>query len=464
LFGTQVGDYIDKHWYKIKNNPLFIPIASIFRKGKGNNIFSRTFSNFMSFFHKLFNTFIGFFIKPFVYFFKVVNKTLFKLKNTLGNFRKMAQVTRNLFQKTVEKTASRINNSYAAITYFQEKLKVIIKKQSAMFSLFKQFTTSLNMVLYSFVKGPVPRIVNFMTYYGILMMTFLAMCILCVVGGPFVKMVACPVCAICFDQDTLIQTVKGTIPIKNITIGDILADNSKVQGVLKVRTGNNKMYNYNDIIVSGSHLVKEGRIWIRVKDSLRAKHIKYHKDNILYCLNTTSNKIPIGKTIFADYKETDNNIVQGYIDKYILNSLNRQDSTHIMPLNGANISGFSKNTIIQTFNGPVYISNIKIGDMFLGGEVCVGVIKSHARNINLYKYCNIVISGSNIVYKDNTWLRVREIENLEKLTNEKYIYHIITDKGVFSIKNILFRDFCETNDIGVNNKIDTLVENYLNLG
>lgn len=122
------SNYIIKNWYNLKDNPnsaVFTPFVNTKK-----NIFSGILSNFIQYFTKIFKSFIGLFIKPFVYFIKLISKTLFSIKTTLNKFRNMAQVLRELFKVTVEKTADRINNSYSAILYLQEKIKLLIKKQS----------------------------------------------------------------------------------------------------------------------------------------------------------------------------------------------------------------------------------------------------------------------------------------------------------------------------------------------
>ena len=46
--------------------------------------------------------------------------------------------------------------------------------------------------------------------------------------------------------------------------------------------------------------------------------------------------------------------------------------------------------------------------------------------------------------------------------NDKYLYHVMFNKNIINIDNIIMRDFIETNDVDVNLKIDIMVENNLN--
>ena len=108
------NSYVVKNWYSLKNNPNASPLSPLVHKDKG--AISSMLHNFIHYFTKLFRQFIGLFLKPFHYFITLINKTLHSIKTSLDKFRKMAQVIRELFRVTVEKTADRINNSIIIIT------------------------------------------------------------------------------------------------------------------------------------------------------------------------------------------------------------------------------------------------------------------------------------------------------------------------------------------------------------
>ena len=75
-------------------------------------------------------------------------------------------------------------NSYSAI-YFQEKLKLLIKKQSAMFEVLMQFTKTLPLLMYSFSRGPIPRFGLWLAKYVGAMIAVIVICLACIFGGPF---------------------------------------------------------------------------------------------------------------------------------------------------------------------------------------------------------------------------------------------------------------------------------------
>ena len=52
-----------------------------------------------------------------------IAKAVNGIKNIVDTFRNMSKIVREMFAALVENTVKRMSNSYAAITYFQEKLK-----------------------------------------------------------------------------------------------------------------------------------------------------------------------------------------------------------------------------------------------------------------------------------------------------------------------------------------------------
>jgi hypothetical protein len=82
------------------------------------------------------------------------------------------------------------------------------------------------------------------------------------------------------------------------------------------------MYKYNNIILAGSHLVKENNKWIRVEESNKSIKFDYKKEHI-YCLSTETATINIDNNIYADYLETVNYSVIKNMFNLILNHLNK---------------------------------------------------------------------------------------------------------------------------------------------
>jgi hypothetical protein len=118
----------------------------------------------------------------------------------------------------------------------------------------------------------------------------------------------------CFHPDTNIKLKNGNIvKIKDINLGDILDNGSVVQATMKIDNTNKETYedlyviknkgvNGEDILVTGSHLVSQDRIFVNVKDYKDAV-ISDIKTNVLSCLITSDHRIKIGSKLFWDWED-----------------------------------------------------------------------------------------------------------------------------------------------------------------
>ena len=146
--------------------------------------------------------------------------------------------------------------------------------------------------------------------------------------------------ALCFHPETRIHKMDGTsCAIREVQMDDVLLYNTSIISIMKINNVN-KAGQYNDkmyevprkyideqcdknadknILVSGSHLIynPNTRTFVKVKDFPSAVESKINS-NILYCMITSTNVIPIGGHIFHDWE--DNN---GSNSKNIVLSVNK---------------------------------------------------------------------------------------------------------------------------------------------
>lgn len=459
-----IKHYINDNWNYFKDKPYILPFTGFLRGNIDNkhpmNSIQRTIHNINLFFTKVFNSFIKLFTKPFFYFFKLVTRVISELKNTIDKFRNMAAVIRKLFKETVESTVKRISNSYAAVVYFQEKFKLILRKQAAMFAVFKQFAQSMKFLLYSFGHGPVPKLINFLMYYTTLMIVMLVLCVLCIFDIPFVSWIICPICAICFDEKTPIKLNDGKITeIKNLKLKQKIYQGGTIEGIIRVISGKTDMYNYKNTLVSGSHLIFESNQWKRVEDSLQAQKVEYDESKILHCLITENNLIVSGKNKFSDYQETNDSLINLSIQRIISKHLNKGNLVQSYDdICHQYYWGFSENTLIDNKK----ITDINIGDIVNNKKV-LGKVELNGSNVIWYLYKNILVSGSQLVNENGLWLRVHQSKYSEKLDYSfDKMYHLIIENNEIIINGIKFTDFCETCDENVNEEIDNLVLTHKN--
>ena len=99
--------------------------------------------------------------------------------------------------------------------------------------------------------------------------------------------------------------------MKDINLGDILEDGSKVTAVMKIDNDQKeKLYRFDkagvndeNIYVTGSHLINENGKYICVKDHPRAILETEKKLKWFSCLITNTHKIKVGREIFWDWED-----------------------------------------------------------------------------------------------------------------------------------------------------------------
>ena len=112
----------------------------------------------------------------------------------------------------------------------------------------------------------------------------------------------------CFSPETLIKLQNGeTRAMKNLELGDILVNGSIVKATMQIKNESDTYYKLpGDILVTGSHYIKDGDTYKQVKNFSKAEATS-QLDPIVSCLITNDHKIPVGDFIFWDWED---NLVQ----------------------------------------------------------------------------------------------------------------------------------------------------------
>jgi hypothetical protein len=464
IFRDKTKEYLNQNWRRIRCYPHIIPIAGISDGVNGNGFIDKTINNFNACSSGFIKSSLDIFMKPLMELLEGLKKGLYSIKNALDVFRRMSKVLREMFATLVENTSKRMANSYSAIIYFQEKLKLLIKKQTAMFEVLSQFASTLPFIMYSFSNGPIPRFGMWLSrYVGVLIAVFV-ICLACLFGGPFTKMVACPICAVCFPGDTMIELENNEEKeIRKLNIGDQIKNNT-ITGKIFIKKHAADTYEYKGTIVSGSHLVFENNLWIRVEDSTLSKVKPLNTE--LYCLITSDNTIFSNNTKFRDYEEIKDKDIKLSINykfaKYINNNLGYIKTSE--DINHSYYWGFSDDTVINLNNEPVKLRNIIDNPEKYDDILGVVEIKDNAI---MYDYKGVTVSGNTLVYENKLWVRVFQSIYSTKTTSVNKTYNIITKDSIVRVNSgpnmCIFRDFIESNHDSINDVTDNMVTDRLNL-
>jgi hypothetical protein len=165
--------------------------------------------------------------------------------------------------------------------------------------------------------------------------------------------------------------------IKDINVGEKLWNGSYVTAKIKVLSSDLQIYNLNNNLVSGTHLLKFENKWIRVKDHPWATKVSYNKE-YLYCLNTSNKIIEISNIIFSDWDEINDDEKIGYF-KNLLNIKNLENIHEFLD------DGFEENTLIKLVKNEKEIKNIMMGDILENGSIVYGLVEIEASKLRKYK-------------------------------------------------------------------------------
>ena len=265
--------------------------------------------------------------------------------------------------------------------------------------------------------------------------------------------------SICFSKNTKL-TSNGPKSVSEVKLGDTLDNCGEITAIIETTGKDVPLFDLEGVEVSGSHLVQSGNKYIEVAHDPRSKKIETRSD-ILYCFNTTSNKIPVytpEKTIiFRDWEEISDDDEQGkYLWNYmILKKLNK--SANYMKWKDS-ITSFDiplMNRKVKTIKGFINISEIKVLDKVLDRDgkeqIVIGVVRGFTNglpnglsewNTELYEY------------KDGVWVKGKN--TLEKSSKKIEGRTLITETGEFIILDEVEKRVRDFTEIGC----DSIAETY----
>ena len=113
----------------------------------------------------------------------------------------------------------------------------------------------------------------------------------------------------CFAPETPVKLQGGeTRSMKDLELGDVLENGSIVKSTMQIKNQDDPYYKLpGDILVTGTHYVKDGETFKQVKN-LTGAEATSQVDPVVYCLVTNDHKIPVGDYVFWDWE--DNLVVQ----------------------------------------------------------------------------------------------------------------------------------------------------------
>lgn len=108
----------------------------------------------------------------------------------------------------------------------------------------------------------------------------------------------------CFSPETCIKLQNGeTRAMKDLKLGDILVNGSIVKAIMQIKNESDPYYKLpGDILVTGSHYIKDGDVYKQVKNFSGAE-LTTQTDPVVSCLITSDHQVPIGDFVFWDWED-----------------------------------------------------------------------------------------------------------------------------------------------------------------
>ena len=258
----------------------------------------------------------------------------------------------------------------------------------------------------------------------------------------------------CFDKNSNIRMNDGSFKIiSEIEVGERLENNILVTAKMKLDAKGSIMYNLNGTIVSGTHTIKHGDIWIPVSKYPHKILIENYEEPYLYCLNTETKRLHINDFIFVDWDELTEDDIKQLL--HTESGVRPKGSTFNSTLDIHKYldGGFIENTIITLLDGSKReIKDIQIGDVLDGGTKVYGLVEIEGKCLHeLCEYnlgSNRILKGGpniNVCDKQISFITTLE-ENIQKkqIPKQPKLYHLLTDYESFYVDNIKFYHYNST--------------------
>ena len=430
MLATYKKEDIIKNWSNERCKPYILPISGWIKKDEGSSILKSTADNFTGCFWQRIKISFTFLIKPIKYIIDILKNILKHLTGMIDKIRIQIKIMRNIILGVVMKMMKKIENIISATIMSFGKLNNMMKRQLAIFQNIQYLLETITVTMSGFVKGTFGMILDATEplLWALPIFTL----------GPFGLYF--PYKVYCFIPETILQLHDNTFSyIRDINIGDILFDGSRVISKLIFKVPENTiMYDYNGVIVSGSHYVSENGNWIKVVDSCSKKLVRYNGET-LYNICTSDFRININNIQFMDYDEHD------YFEEYeIFNNrvLNKINNTSIVPVYQDN-NRYNRRYKLGLGKGTL-INGVNIEDIQINGDI-IGFIQHEIEKTDrIFLIDGIYILEYTKIFKNNRWICARDYYDAKEVMYPyKYMYYLATIDQIISTDKFMCRDLVE---------------------
>jgi membrane protein implicated in regulation of membrane protease activity len=481
---------IKDNWAKERCKANVIPFAGLINAPDGTSATDFTQQNFTYCMQDILKSVTGFATQPLTYLTYTINLVYQEIAKALNAIRSLLSNIRNNLGSITQEIMGRILNVTVPIrkmliAFNDMGQKVIGILTSGLYTslgtyyALKAFLGALVQIIIIILVASVAIIIGLWLSFawpaaiaGTVL--FVTVVIICAIVIAFLKNVlhvksgfkipkAPKKPKICFDKDTMLKMVDGSVKkISEINVGDKLwnySDNGNkvifVTAKLKLNAKHTKMYRLGNVVVSGTHRVKHNGKWIFASKHPDRIVIQKYTEPVIYCLNTSSKEIIIDDYVFSDWDEVTeevHDIINEFVRYHYPNKKLEKEEIHQFF-----DRGFSEYTMLRLSDGSLKsIKFIELGDVLKNGEKVYGVVEIYGKNEidEPEKTRNTSVSSdSSNSYLENDELmssrsrsRSRSRSSLDSIQNTDFskdskLYHLLTDKKSFYVGQIFMKDY-----------------------
>ena len=492
-------EVIRSDWSNQRCNPLIIPFAGFINKPSNETNLEFTVTNFNGCINSMLKEIIDLSVQPLYFAVGILQEAVISLMDVVNKIRELTSGLREQFNDIFEQLMAGISNVVVFFLNFVVKMKDSMAKingilTSALFTLFGSYMAAeslflslidlmtiilivivLIIVLYwALAIGlfPIPfvgwalALPNgiFATVFTLIMIGILIPVVwfeICLMRIMNLSSPPSPGVPGCFAEDTLIElfvtdddgsknyTKKNIKNIKDIRIGDVLKNLSKVTAILKCSAKEQNLYTLNNVLVTGEHRVfrPETNKWIKVKDHPNSIFIPDFNEPYVYCLGTDEKEFTIGDTLFSDWDDIDTDVLED-LQPYLPSNYTYKDiHTHLD-------CGFHHSSTVILKNGlTVTIKDVNVNDTLLSGDKVFAIVKIASHDVSTYTYSFIndtrtICGTKNIQINDDNLGVINAMDYIKtnptfckEIEKEEYMYHLLTDTSFFVVNNIKVGDY-----------------------
>lgn len=445
---------IKDDWVNQRCKPRIIPFAGLINKPDNKTVFEYTEENFNFCVQNILTNISGFALQPFTFLISSLTKVFNSIQIAIDNLRVFVSGIRTNVQKIAESVLNSILNVIIPVQQIFIGLKDSLSKMQSILTAGLYTSLGTYYTLKSLMGAIAQFIIIILTTLAALIvglwilpftwpmalantLIFISIAIPLTIMVLFMTQVlnvqteGIPKVPSCFDKGTLLEMSDGTQKtIEKVEVGDILKNNDKVICKLKLSALGQEMYYINNIVVSGSHVLKYQGKWIPVRLHPERIPIANYGEPYIYCLNTSSKTIQIKGTVFADWDELYEDILDRIVSKM---PTTKKDVNN---LHKYFCGGFAKGTQVEANNTMKTIETIEIGDN-IKGDIVYGIVEIDAKDF-------IVEDLGNNIYGSSTLkTTLKESNNKLDLDLDKKdkLYHLLTYSKKLIIGSNIFSDY-----------------------